>query len=310
MKTKNKQIQDSVVWYSEVLHQQSQKSERLYHFQNGWPMRQVIDGVYITPEIYLILHESFKEKISLSEARALCAKKLAQFPSDYEILMFGLAKNKISSLLTSIGIYSGPVAEKEDVFSCCWTRENMTGDSKKKKYLLLFGNDGRMVFPNLSFGDGGSFALIEQVRLYECVAGSWRKGRLSLLAGDECSNLLLSETGRLFLQYEQKLFWYGKCKRVWGNDILSCDTGVFQYHCGKMHCLLELDPAESLHNNANSGSERYVNDIEWEQDGEELVILMEDYVWCDHHEQERSDIIPLRYRKNEEGVFVRHCQSI
>ena len=51
--------------------------------------------------------------------------------------------------------------------------------------------------------------------------------------------------------------------------------------------------------------EQYVKDIEWEQDGGVLVILLEDYVWCDHHEQERSDIIPLRYRKNEEGVFVR-----
>lgn len=303
MKTENKTVKNTVVWYTDEPYQQQNSESLLYHFEYGWPARQVVDGIYVTSKIYLRLYPSFPKKMTQEEAQKFCSEMQAQIPSVYEVLMMAAAREKVKKALAWQNL-PFPFFSEKDIFSACWTRENITSENATdKKYVFIFGCDGEKNFPDVALINN-KLALINQTCLYEYNSGLWLVCLLTLLAGDECSNLLLSRQKELFLLSGQKLSYCGKYIQVWHNNIIACNTGVFQYHQGRMHCLKELDPDEDSHNNANYGRMEWISNAVMENDGTELVLQLEDYEWCSHREQESIITIPLRYHKNEEGFFV------
>ena len=295
--------EENIVWYSDFLTREDQKPVHLYHFENGWPKRQVVDGIYVTPEVYLRKCPQFGEKLTLPEAQELCARNQAEFPSRYEVLMFALMMNNVKTALTSIGVYSFPFSG-ENIFSECWTRENIKQDGTDKKYLLLFGCDGNKTFPEVKlFGD--KLALVGKSNLYERTYENWLTCMLVLLAGNGTSNLLITSSDELFLQYNKNLSFIGTCKNAVFDDIFVCDTGVFQYHDEQMHCLLALDSEAASTNNRNYGRDEWADEFKKQNNDTELIFQWCRYEWCDDHEQERTEKIPLHYVKNEQGLFVR-----
>ncbi len=297
------ETEENIVWYSDCLTRQGQKSGPLYHFENGWPMRQVVDGIYVTPEIYLRKSPQFGEELTLPEAQRLCSENRAKIPSLYEVLMFALVQNSVKAALDSIGIYSFPFSG-ENIFSECWTEENLKQDSTGKKYLLMFGFDGNKRFPEVTLL-GNKMALVNQAEVYEPVYGTWGKCALTLLAGNGISNLLISDDDVLFLQHDQKLSFIGTCKKVVFDDIFVCNTGIFQYHREQMNCLLALNPETASANNSNWGHEEWADEFKKHNNGTELFFQWNEYDWCDDRNQERMEKIPLHYVKNEQGLFVR-----
>lgn len=297
------ETEENIVWYSDCLTRQEQKSGPLYHFENGWPMRQVVDGIYVTPEIYLRKSPQFGEKLTLPEAQQLCAENRAEIPSLYEILMFALAQNSIKAALDSIGVYSFPFSG-ENIFSECWTEENIKQDGTGKKYLLMFGCDGNKTFPEVTLVND-NLALVNQIEVYEQTYGIWNKCALTLLAGNGLSNLLISNDDVLFLQHDQKFSFIGVCKKAVFDDIFVCNTGIFQYHREQMNCLLALNPETASANNSNWGHEEWADEFKKQNNGTELFFQWNKYDWCDDREQERMEKILLYYVKNEQGLFVR-----
>lgn len=89
------------------------------------------------------------------------------------------------------------------------------------------------------------------------------------------------------------------------DDIFVCDTGVFQYHDEQMHCLLALDSEAASANNRNYGRDEWADEFKKQNNDTELIFQWCRYEWCDDHEQERTEKIPLHYVKNEQGLFVR-----
>lgn len=104
--------------------------------------------------------------------------------------MFALMMNNVKTALTGIGVYSFPFSG-ENIFSECWTRENIKQDGTDKKYLLLFGCRRKQ---NISrevklFGD--KLRLSEKATCMTDVE-NWLTCMLVLLAGNGTSNLLIT----------------------------------------------------------------------------------------------------------------------
>ena len=69
METKNK-----IVRYSERFNGMEKASAVLWHYKNVSAAEKEVDGVYVVPAVYLLLHRSFGEKIDRKEAEAVCAE--------------------------------------------------------------------------------------------------------------------------------------------------------------------------------------------------------------------------------------------
>ena len=215
METKNK-----IVRYSERFNGMEKASAVLWHYKNVSAAEKEVDGVYVVPAVYLLLHRSFGEKIDRKEAEAVCAEYGANFPGKNALRLLEFACAEIDKALHDAGIYSH-IFYEDDVEAACWTADDSAEDETEKRYLLLFVYDADRVEPIKQ-----RFVLVDGCRLYQHCSGVWIKTPLELLLGDKTSNLLLADEKELFLQKEQKLSYIGRCKEIRNDEIIVCDTGM------------------------------------------------------------------------------------
>lgn len=275
METKNK-----IVRYSECLRTDSEIKEP-YHYDE----KRTIDGIYIVPTVYSPMHKYFGQRIGKAEADAICAEYGLNFPSKEEIKMLKVAYDEAKTYLNDI---------KED--SDCWTSDNDSSDETDKKYLILFcyeAGAAKLV--------DKLYVLIDEQNLYYH-AGIWIKPSLELLLGDRYSNLLQTQDHELFLQKEQKLTYIGRCKEIWYDEIIVCNTGIFQYINGEVRSLVKVDESREAYNNRNSGHQEWAK-MEGVMPNGELICTYLTYDWCDDGEQTSEGEIEKRFRKDEQGIY-------
>lgn len=292
METKNK-----IVRYSERFNGMEKASAVLWHYKNVSAAEKEVDGVYVVPAVYLLLHRSFGAKIDRKEAEAVCAEYGVNFPGKNALRLLEFACAEIDKALHDAGIYSH-IFYEDDVEAACWTADDSAEDETEKRYLLLFVYDADRVEPIKQ-----RFVLVDGCRLYQHCSGVWIKTLLELLLGDKTSNLLLADEKELFLQKEQKLSYIGRCKEIRNDEIIVCDTGIFQYVKGEVRCLLKIDVSREEYNNSNCGHEEWVDIGEISEGGTVLVCEYKEYDWCDNGEQIRNYAVERRFEKDEQGVF-------
>ena len=298
METKNK-----IVRYSERL-QRTDAFLSVEHYDKDCSEYHSVDGVYVGPKFYLRTCTSLSYAVTQQQAVDECKKHGGNFPANYELLLLGLVLQAVKKSLSKNWI--NLVVPAEDIFNKCWTRENMEADDNDHKYLLLFGYDDDCEqpqnFPKTEL-IGKKYALVEEKYLFEPSKDSWQKCSLQLLSGDKLSNLLLTDTDDLFLQKEQKLSYIGRCKEIRNDEIIVCDTGIFQYVKGEVRCLLKIDVSREEYSNSNCGHEEWADIGEVSEGGTVLVCEYKEYDWCDNGEQIRNYAVERRFEKDEQGLF-------
>lgn len=292
METKNK-----IVRYSERLLQNC-SIQCVEHYDDEHRR----DGVYVAPQFYLRTCTSFTEKVTFDQAVEICQKQNGKFPTGRELLLLSMLIQKMKYPLSKSGV-TFKIPQKA-IFGECWEEGDEPKNSEERKYLLLFGYDENSPQPGLPKIEmaGEKHVLIDKVCVLKRVETIWQSCTLQLLLGDDVSNLLVTDDEELFLQKEQKLSYIGKCCAIGNNEVIVCNTGLFQYINGEMRCLLKLDNRLAEFNTSNSGylEAVYLSDIM--PDGEVISVFRTDS-WCDDGEQTREEEVEKRFRKDEQGLY-------